>query len=334
MRHIISVASIVLCATAAEAQIFNCGSASRSNVSYQYRTYKSLEAIVSTSQPQIIGCFYIVRVEMWIDGIAMQAETAEDAHYAEVRQRQQVPVWGETWTTYGKHWRIPVFGSWIYVGTSTSQATVVTVKAETPETCGMNEYWDGTKCVPTNCPIIFDVGRNGYRLTSPEDGVWFDIDADGTPEKIAWTHADSDNAFLAMDRNGNGRIDDGSELFGDATPATRHPETGAWISAANGFEALKFLETPEFGPSRADRIIDAKDAPFSRLLLWRDANHNGVSEPDELTPAAAAGLESIGAHDVKTSGRRDRHGNLFRLRAESRFDGQSHYVYDVWLRRQ
>jgi hypothetical protein len=203
---------------------------------------------------------------------------------------------------------------------------------ETPETCGMDEYWDGTKCVPTYCPIIFDVDRNGYRLTSAEDGVWFDLDADGTPQQVAWTHADSDDAFLAMDRNGNGRIDDGSELFGDATPATRDPESGAWINAANGFEALKFLENPDFGVSRADQILDANDAPFSRLLLWRDANHNGISEPDELTPAAAASLESISAYDVKTSGRRDKHGNLFRLRAVALFGGRSGYVYDVWLR--
>jgi hypothetical protein len=331
MRRIVLAVLIVSFATVAEAQIFSCGEATPSNFSTQSGKLRRVHSIVGTSQPTIVGCFYIVQVEMWVEGIAMKAVTARHDSYAEVDYSTPVPAWG-TWKTWGKHWRISALGNWTYAGTSLSEADVVFKFDETPETCGMDEYWDGTQCVPTYCPIVLDVGRNGYSLTSPEDGVWFDINADGTPEQIAWTAADSDDAFLAMDRNGNGRIDDGSELFGDATPATRHPETGAWINAANGFEALKFLENPDFGVSQADHLLDAKDAPFSRLLLWRDANHNGISEPDELTPAAAAGLESIHAYDVKTSGRRDAHGNLFRLRAVATFGGRSHYVYDIWLR--
>ena len=73
------------------------------------------------------------------------------------------------------------------------------------------------RCVPGS-PIIIDVAGRGFHLTDAAGGVLFDIDADGTKEKIAWTQATSSNAFLVLDRNHNGTIDDGSELFGNFTP--------------------------------------------------------------------------------------------------------------------
>ena len=139
-------------------------------------------------------------------------------------------------------------------------------------------------------PIIVDTGRDGYRLTSVKNGVHFDLNADGTPELTAWTRRDSDDAFLAMDRNGNGRIDDGTELFGNYTPAYTDRTD---VTTLNGFEALAFLQGSAYGRSRLDHQIDRADAAFARLLLWRDANHNGLSEPDELTPLGAAGVRAI-----------------------------------------
>ena len=82
----------------------------------------------------------------------------------------------------------------------------------------MGGTWTGVSCIMPNCPIIVDTANDGYHLTSVEDGVRFDLDADGTPELVAWTRPGSDDAFLAIDRNGNGRIDDGTELFGNHTP--------------------------------------------------------------------------------------------------------------------
>jgi len=160
-------------------------------------------------------------------------------------------------------------------------------------------------CEYLNCPLILDVDGNGYHLTNEEHGVWFDLDTDGVPEHIAWTAAESDDAFLVMDRNGNGRIDDGAELFGNHTPAyaaTVEP------TPSDGFAALSFLERPDFGGGTADLRIDASDAAFSRLMLWTDWNHNGLSEPDE-----------------------------FRLRAKAFWRTESgaltpRYVYDVWLK--
>jgi hypothetical protein len=173
---------------------------------------------------------------------------------------------------------------------------------------------------------------NGFDLTSPADGVHFDLTGDDIPEKIAWTAPSSDDVWLAMDRNGNGIIDSGAELFGNRTPVyadTSRP------TALNGFVALRFLQGPSYGRSSSDSIINEWDAAFSRLLLWRDSNHNGISEPDELTPAAQAGVVSLGTN-FKEAGRKDRFGNEFRQRAKAELfingNLRKHYVYDVWLR--
>ena len=77
-------------------------------------------------------------------------------------------------------------------------------------------------CNPS--PIIIGLDNGFLQLTGPEDEVLFDLTADGTPRQTAWTQGGHDDAFLALDRNGNGLIDDGSELFGGATPySLDHP---------------------------------------------------------------------------------------------------------------
>ena len=91
----------------------------------------------------------------------------------------------------------------------------------------------------------------------------FDLDGDRQREQVAWTEAGSDDAWLAINRNGNGRIDNGRELFGGNTPAyASQPEP-----ALNGFEALKFLEEGSYGRSTRNNVIDRNDAVFGRLLL-------------------------------------------------------------------
>jgi hypothetical protein len=58
-------------------------------------------------------------------------------------------------------------------------------------------------------PIIVDTTGHGFHLTAAEDGVMFDISGAGKPLKMAWTDRNSGNAFLALDRNHNGKIDSG-----------------------------------------------------------------------------------------------------------------------------
>jgi hypothetical protein len=159
-----------------------------------------------------------------------------------------------------------------------------------------------------NCALLIatDAGTL-YMLTSVETGVTFDIDADGTPERTAWTPPDSDVAFLALDQNGDGKIDSGKELVGDRTlPAV-----------PNGPRALAQLTDP----ARQRATVDADGPLLAKLLLWRDRNHNGASESEELRPAqdelAAIGLGYTPHRRVDAHGNRSRYRGFVHVRTAS-----------------
>jgi hypothetical protein len=160
--------------------------------------------------------------------------------------------------------------------------------------------------------------RGAYRMTALDKGVLFDIDADGIAESIAWTERQSDVAFLALDRNGNGSIDSGAEFFGDST------RLASGRVASNGFEALADLD------SNHDDLIDSRDAAWPALLLWRDKNHDGRSAPTELEPISATAVRAIGTA-YKPSGKKDAFGNEFRYKGEFLLDGVWQKYFDVYL---
>ncbi len=126
-----------------------------------------------------------------------------------------------------------------------------------------------------DCPILMDLKLNGLHLSGPDPAVSFDIDADGTPDRIAWTKAGEDDAFLCMDRNHNGVIDDGTELFGYATPLL------SGRRAKVGYVALAELDEPAMG-GNGDGRIDANDHSFLELCAWVDRNRDGVSQHSEI----------------------------------------------------
>ena len=189
--------------------------------------------------------------------------------------------------------------------------------------------WYESQCACYS-PVIIDVAGNGFNLTNAANGVMFDLPGAGVAEQLSWTSVDSDDAWLALDRNGNGIIENGKELFGTFTaqPALALGES------KNGFRALAMFDAPAFG-GNADGQIDTRDAIFSNLRLWQDRNHNGISEAGELRSLSALDIDVIEL-SYKESRRKDESGNWFRYRARVRDQlgfQRGRWAWDVFLQK-
>ncbi len=172
-------------------------------------------------------------------------------------------------------------------------------------------------------PIVIDVNGDGIKLTNAVAGVEFDLNGDGVRERLGWTSAATDDAWLALDRDGNGTIDKGAELFGDFTP---QPEA----ENKNGFLALAEFDRAVNGGNE-DGMLDQRDSIFGRLRLWQDQNHNGVSELEELHPLPSLNVNALEL-DFKESKRVDEFGNEFRSRGKVDAIGRvARWAWDVFL---
>ena len=122
-------------------------------------------------------------------------------------------------------------------------------------------------------PLVIDLNNDGIKGTNLDYKINFDLDNNGFKEATSWI--DNNDAFIAIDKNNNGTIDNGSELFGNKS-ISNNAYAYTNPNAKNGFEALSEFD------SNNDGIIDEKDKEFTNLLLWQDKNYNGISKTDEL----------------------------------------------------
>jgi hypothetical protein len=169
---------------------------------------------------------------------------------------------------------------------------------------------------------------NGFSLTNPANGVSFDLGATGNQWQTAWTASGADDAWLALDRNHNGLIDSGKELFGNITVQHVHPPG----VERNGFLALAEYDKIMNGGNN-DGKINHNDLVFDRLKLWQDLNHDGISESCELFTLPQLGLRRIDL-DYRQSVRVDAHGNQFKYRSRV-YDNENNqlgrWAWDVFL---
>jgi hypothetical protein len=196
-----------------------------------------------------------------------------------------------------------------------------------PATCGGCERAPETPPDPeipkVECPVLIALNGKHLEMTDAASGVKFDLDRDGVAERLSWPAAGSSWAFLARDRNLNGRIDNGGELFGNYSP---QPLEG---KNPNGYAALTVFDQPDFG-GNGDAVLDARDQIFASLVLWIDEDHDGVSQRGELKPVTGM-IKEIGLRPVESRSR-DRYGNQFRYRgAVTLADGKKSHSVDVFL---
>ncbi len=177
---------------------------------------------------------------------------------------------------------------------------------------GKIDVWSYMQMMGLCDPLVLDLGDEGFNLSSAEDGVYFDIKGDGSPVQTGFIQGN--NAFLYLDQNGNGVVDNVSELFGD------------FGGYANGYENLKQYD------DNGDGVIDENDAIYGNLRLWRDLNGDGINQADESISLAEAGVKSINLNYQKKY-EADEHGNVIGERSTfERFDGTIGNSADVWLR--
>jgi hypothetical protein len=160
-------------------------------------------------------------------------------------------------------------------------------------------------------PLTLDLngdGLNTVPLKTPP--LLFDLNATGIKTSTGWIAPD--DGLLAFDRNGNGVIDSGAELFGNATPA--YASNG---KTADGFAALAQED------SNHDGVVNAQDANFASLRVWQDLNQDGISQTNELTTLDQQGIASFNVNRTRHSQTLPNGNQIADLGSYTRTDGST-----------
>ena len=136
-------------------------------------------------------------------------------------------------------------------------------------------------------PIVIDLGNDGIHLGEAGVGVYFDVNADGVRDHVQWVRRGGDEGFLALDRTGNGIVDDGAELFGVGTPLILEGQ-----SAPNGFVGLAQYDSRQLG-GNDDGLITEADAIWPQLRIWVDLDADGVSSVQEMRTLRSFGITAL-----------------------------------------
>ncbi|MBL4589096.1 MAG: hypothetical protein JKY11_03325, partial [Alphaproteobacteria bacterium] len=145
----------------------------------------------------------------------------------------------------------------------------------------MSKAYSGTNVITGEDPLVIDLDGDGIELTTENyvTGKHFDLNGDGFAERTGWVSGD--DGLLAVDVNGNGTIDDISELFG--------------APGVSGFTALASYD------SNLDGVVDALDTNFSDIFVWQDSNENAITDAGELKTLAELGIASFDVTPTNTT---------------------------------
>jgi hypothetical protein len=170
--------------------------------------------------------------------------------------------------------------------------------------------------LPANyTPLVLDLDGDDVETRSLAEGTRFDLDADGQLDRTGW--ASPDDGLLVRDLNGDGQVNDGTELFG---AATRLPDGSV---ARDGFQALASLD------SNADGVVNATDPAFAELRVWQDRDSNGLASADELKTLEDLSINSLGVRP-SVELRADQ-GNMVGLVSTYDSADGSRELADVWF---
>lgn len=167
-------------------------------------------------------------------------------------------------------------------------------------------------------PLVIDLDGDGIETVSSDKGVYFDHDGNNIAERSGWVS--KDDGLLVRDINGNGQIDNGTELFGDNTILSNGQK------AQNGFEALKDLD------SNNDGVFNNLDSTWNQVKVWKDSNKNGIVDNGELLSLEQAGVDHFNLNYIN-SNLQDENGNIIgEVGTYGKADGTKGNLSDVWFK--